>query len=205
MTESPSVLPGSAAGVGATAAVAPVHAARDEVSHSRVRADCRLIRRTANRLGRPYLLRRFALLIVMVIVYWLLARAILDYGAGVDYTRLGPPDAAIVSLLNRVNPYIWWAVVVILALVVLFWLRARWENSVLRARAVPVPADDVRRLAAELSPPVLDVVRWVWVDRHYPLTQGDLRRVIAEVHGGRIQDMRLAEEQHAILGGQRES
>jgi len=174
-----------------------------EVPHARVRSDCRLMRRLVHRLGLPFVLRRLALVVLTVIVFWFVAQAILNYGAGVSYSRLGPPDAAIVSLLDRINPYLWWTLVVILGLIVFFWLRSSWYEGVLRERAVPVPSDDVRTLAAQLSPPVLDVVRWVWSDHNYPLTQGDLRRAIAEVRAGRIQKMRLAIEQQSILGARR--
>lgn len=175
----------------------------DVTSTAQLRSDLRLLRKTATRLGTPYLLRRIVLVVVVLAIFWFVANAILNFGAGVSYERLGPPDTAIVSLLERINPYLWAALVAILGLITFFWLRSAWHEGVLRERSVVVPPDDVRNLATSLSPHVLDVVRWVWVDHNYPLTQGDLKRAIAETRSGRIMKTQLAKEQQAILGKQR--
>jgi len=193
----------SSATVGSAEAATPSVEQGGDTSVARLRSDCRLLRSTAARLGMPFLLRRLVMVAVVLVIFWVVAKAILDFGAGVSYARLGPPDAAVVSLLERINPYLWATLVIILGLITFFWLRSAWHQSVLRERAVVVPPHDVRNLAENLSPPVVDVVRWVWVDHNYPLTQGDLKRALAETRSGRIMKTRLAVEQQAILGKQR--
>lgn len=174
-----------------------------EVQPDRVRQDCRVLRRTLFRLGLPHFLRRLAVTVIGIVVYLLVARFILSYGANVSYAGLGGPDSAAVSFLTRINTYIWWALVVVLGLIVFFSLKSAWTNSVLRERGVPVPAADIRALADTLSVPVLDVMRWVWADHSDPFSLGDLQRTLAEVRSGRIQKTGLAIEQQAVLGTQR--
>lgn len=169
----------------------------------RLRDDVRRLRRTITRLGMPHFIRRLAVLIIGVVVYVLVARWLLDFGESVSYSALGPPDAAVVSILTRANIYIWWLLVVILGLIVFFSLKSAWRNSVLREREVLVPPQEIRALAENLSPPVLDVMRWVWVDHSDPFSLGDLQRTLTEVRGGRIEKTQMAIEQQAILGTQR--
>lgn len=174
-----------------------------EVSRDRLREDARTLRRTISRLGMPYLIRRVIIAVVGVVVFLLLASAILGFGEGVSYGRLGTPDSAVVSFLTRINMYIWWALVVVLGLITFFWLKSTWQASVERERAVPVPSAEVRMLADTLSAPVLDVMRWVWADHSDPLSLGDLQRTQAETRNGRIDKIRTAVEQQAVLGAHR--
>lgn len=170
-----------------------------EAAPERVRADCRLMRRAASRLGMPYLLRRVALVVITVAVFVFVANLILNYGRTVTYSALGAPDAAAVAFLTRINPYLWWALVVILGLFVFFWLKAAWSDAVAQERAVAVPADTLQGLAGQLCPSTLAVMRWVWSDRSDPFSIGDLRRSAAEARGGRIDKLRLVNEQEALL------
>lgn len=174
-----------------------------EVSRDRLREDSRILRRTISRLGMPYLIRRVVIAVVGVVVFLLVANAILGFGEGVSYERLGPPDSAVVSFLTRINIYIWWTLVVILGLIAFFWLKSSWQEGVERERAVPVPSTEVRTLADTLSAPVLDVMRWVWDDHRDPLSLGDLQRTLAETRSGRIDKIRTAVEQQAVLGTHR--
>lgn len=171
-----------------------------DVSQERLKEDARTLRRTIARLGRPYLIRRVIIAVVGVVVFLLLANAILGFGEGVSYERLGTPESPVVSFLTRINMYIWWALVAILGLITFFWLKASWQDGVERERAVPVPSAEVRALADNLSAPVLDVMRWVWDDHRDPLTLGDLQRTLAETRSGRIDKIRIAVEQQAVLG-----
>jgi len=177
--------------------------ALQHVSEERVRDDCRVLRKTLFRLGLPFLIRRVATVVVGVAVYLLLANWILNFGSGVSYAKLGAPDAPVVGFLTRINPYLWWTLVVILGFITFFWLKSAWRNGVARERSVPVPAAEVRELAQVLCVPVLNVLRWVWVDHADPLSIGDLQRALAETRGGRIEKMQIAIEQQSVLGAAR--
>lgn len=177
--------------------------APQDVSAERVRDDGRILRKTIFRLGLPFLVRRVVIVVVGLAIYLLLANWILNYGAGVSYARLGTPESPVVGFLTRINPYLWWVLVVILGVITFFWLKASWRNGVARERSVPVPAAEVRELAQSLSTPVLDVLRWVWADHADPLSIGDLQRALAETRGGRIEKMRIAIEQQSVLGAAR--
>jgi len=170
-----------------------------EASPERERADSRLMRRAAGRLGLPYLLRRVVLVVVVVALYLMVANFILNYGRTVTYSGLGQPEDAAVAFLTRVNPYLWWALVVILGLIVFFWLKAAWTDAAAHERGVAVPGQTLQGLASQLSPSSLAVMRWVWNDRSDPFSIGDLRRAAAETRGGRIEKLRLVEEQEALL------
>lgn len=170
-----------------------------EAQPERVRADCRLMRRTATRLGLPYLLRRVALVVIVLAVFAVVANLILNYGRTVTYSALGTPDSAAVSFLTRINPYLWWGLVAILGLIVFFWLKAAWSEGVAQERTVAVPADTLQGLSAQVCPSTLCVMRWVWSDRSDPFSIGDLRRSAAEARGGRIDKLRLVNEQEALL------
>lgn len=174
-----------------------------DVSRERLKEDARALRRTISRLGRPYLIRRLAVAVVGIVVFLLVANAILGFGEGVSYERLGTPESAVVSFLTRINMYLWWGLVVILGLITFFWLKSSWQNGVEHERAVPVPSTEVRTLADTLSAPVLDVMRWVWDDHRDPLSLGDLQRTLAETRSGRIDKIRIAVEQQAVLGAHR--
>lgn len=174
-----------------------------EVSSERLREDVRTLRRTINRLGMPHLIRRTAIAIVGIIVFLVLANAILNFGEGVSYERLGTADSPVVTFLTGINMYLWWALVVILGLITFFWLKSAWQNGMARERAVAVPPGEVRALANTLSPPVLDVMRWVWNDHSDPLSLGDLQQTLAETRSGRIDKIRIAVEQQAVLGAHR--
>lgn len=164
-----------------------------------VREDIRRLRKTLFRLSMPYLLRRVAILAIGIIAYLLVAKTVLGFGADVSYDKWAPADTPLMSLLNRINIYLWWALVVILGIVTFFWLKSVWGHGVSRTRAVPVPATEVRMLAGELSAPVLDVMRWVWSDRSDPFSLGDLQRTLAETRAGRIDKLRTISEQQTIL------
>ncbi len=170
------------------------------VDRGRVRADCRAIQAEVVRLGWVHWLVRGAVVLVVAWLFWRLAQGIVRFGSGLSYERLGSPDTALVSALTRVNPYLWWVVVAILAIIVMAILRSVWGYGVQRERAAVVSTTTLRQLAPLLSRPAREVLAWVWRDRSQPLTQGDLRRALAELRGGRIGMMATAAEQAEILG-----
>ncbi|GAA5236785.1 hypothetical protein FOZ76_12710 [Verticiella sediminum] len=174
----------------------------DTASPARLREDGQLLRRTASRLAMPHLIRRVLIVIAGLVVFWIVARLILSAGATADYSRFGPPDAAAVAFLTRINMYIWWAVVAVLALITFFSLKSVWSGSVARENAGAVPADVLQGVAQQVSPPTLAVMRWVWADHSEPFSLGDLRRSAAELRGARVSKMHLVREQQLMLRAQ---
>lgn len=168
-------------------------------SRAELRRQSARIRRVVAKLGWPWWLVRGVAVLVGLWLFWMLASRILAFGDGVSYDWVGPSGAAVVDLLERINPYLWWVAVVIVGLILLAIVRAIWWHSVQREHVVPVPPDDLAQLNASLSPPVREVLAWVWRDRTRPLAQGDLRQTLAELRAGRLLKIRLAREQAQVL------
>lgn len=168
--------------------------------HDRLRADCHALRAEVVRMGWIHWLIRSVVALVLVGLFWRLAQAIVQFGGTIAYDRLGSPDAALVSMLTRINPYIWWVAVAILGLIGLAILRSLWAYGVARERGTVVSAVALQQLGPQLSLAAREVLAWVWQDRAQPLTQGDLRRTLAEIRGGRVAMMHAARHQAAILG-----
>ncbi|CAM3609900.1 Poly-beta-1,6-N-acetyl-D-glucosamine biosynthesis protein PgaD [Bordetella sputigena] len=169
-------------------------------SPERVRQDGRLIRQTLLKLSSPRLVLRAVVIAVAVVIWLLVAQRILAFGATLDYQFLHPLGASTIELLNRINPYLWWAVALVWTLIVFFavrgWLRANMEAARLRT----VPADTFAELAGELSDEVIGVMRWSWGSRDEPFTVGDLQRTLWELRHGRIAKIAMVREQEALLG-----
>lgn len=68
-----------------------------------------------------------------------------------------------------------------------------------RGRAKIVGEDTIQMLAAQLSEPAREVLRWSWQDRREPVTVGDLQRAAAELRSGRAAKIALARRQAAML------
>ncbi|OZI66278.1 hypothetical protein [Bordetella genomosp. 11] len=169
-------------------------------SPERVRQDSRLIRQTLLKLSSSRLAVRAIVIAVAVVIWLLVAQRILAFGATLDYQFLHPLGASTIELLNRINPYLWWAVAAIWSLIVFFavrgWLRGNMEAERLRT----VPADTFADLAAELGDEALGVMRWSWGSRDEPFTVGDLQRTLWEIRHGRIAKIAMVREQEAMLG-----
>jgi len=170
-------------------------------SPERVRQDCRLIGQTLLKLALPRLLIRAVLLVVAAIAWLLVASWLLDFGRSLSFESLRALGQQTSDFLVRINPYVWWGVVVIWTLIVFFIVRAWVGADVAAARARPVPSADLAALASQLSDEVLSVLRWVWGSRDEPYTVGDLRQALAELRHGRIGKMELIRRQGDILEG----
>jgi len=165
----------------------------------RIRQDGRLIGQTLFRLTLPQRTRR-AIVLAAVALLWLYACSrILAFGATVRYDALATLGQQPVEFLARINPYLWWAVVLVFSLIVFFAARGWLQASLRRGRDAAVPARALGELAPALSPDVIEVVRWIWRDRLEPLTLGDLQAVHREVRSGRVAKMYLARDQEAAL------
>src|SRR5690606_41764090 len=111
-------------------------------SPERGRQDCRRIGQTLRNLGLPRLLIRAVVLRVAAIIWLLVASWLLDFGRGLSFDSLQALGQQTSDFLARINPYVWWGVVVIWTLIIFFIARGWLASDVAAARARPVPADE---------------------------------------------------------------
>ncbi|MGE4336513.1 MAG: hypothetical protein AB7E55_11130 [Pigmentiphaga sp.] len=164
-----------------------------------LRDDRRALQAEVVRLGWPHWLLRGGVVLVGLWIFWMVAESILAFGRHVDYTRFAPADSPVVAVLQRANPYLWWVVVILLALLVISLLRWAWQQGVRRERATTVSLVALQTLANQLSLPAREVLALVWQDRTQPLTLGDLQQTLGELRHGRFARLQLAREQAGIL------
>ncbi|GAB3095673.1 hypothetical protein [Bordetella muralis] len=171
-------------------------------SPERVRQDRRLIGQTLLKLALPRLIVRGVVLVIAAIIWLLVASWLLDFGRSLSFEGLQAFGQQAIDLLTRVNPYLWWGVVVIWSLIVFFAVRAWVTSDIDAARAKPVAPRDLSALTSQLCDEVTNVLRWVWGNREEPFTLGDLRQAHIELRHGRIDKIDLVREQGNILDGQ---
>lgn len=171
----------------------------NQTSPARVRQDCRLIGQTLLKLALPRLLVRAIVIAVAVIVWYLAASWILDFGKRINYEFLHSLGQPTMDMVQKVNPYIWWVVAGIWTLIVFFILRAWLSASLASGRATPVGTGVLADLAPQLSEESLGVLRWTWGSREEPFTVGDLHRSLSEIRHNRIGKIAMVAEQADIL------
>jgi hypothetical protein len=144
------------------------------------------------------MLRLVVLAAFLISWYWL-CRFTLKQGATVKYNGFEAFGPQVVDFLSRINPYLWWVVVVIISLCFIAAFRGWLQQSLARGRAALVPLGVFRDLCDELSPEALDVLRWVWKDPAQPITIGNLQTTLKQLRSGRVRKMALARAQRAEL------
>lgn len=162
--------------------------------------DARLVSRTLLKLATPRIIMRAAVIIVTIIVWLWVAARILEFGAVQDYAFLDKFNAQLVSFLHSINPYLWWAVVLLGTLIVYFFLSAWYSGSVQRAAYKTVPADTAADLIKSLSPEGRDVLAWVWRDRSEPINIGNLKTTKDELDNNRVSKLAQIRDQERLLG-----
>lgn len=168
-------------------------------SADRSQEDARLLSRTLLGLATPRLIRRAIVIAIAALVWLFICSRILGFGAGMRYTALAPLGQQTVDLLIRINPYLWWVVVVLFTLAVFFGVRGWYERSIAAGRAQPVDLRTLRDLANGLSDDGRMVLGWAWRDREDPITVGDLQLARDEMRHGRASKIYLAREQAEAL------
>lgn len=168
-------------------------------SADRSQEDARLLSRTLLGLATPRLIRRAIVIVIAALVWLFICSRILGFGSGMRYTALAPLGQQTVDLLIRINPYLWWAVVVLFTLAVFFGVRGWYERSIAAGRAQPVDLRTLRDLANGLSDDGRMVLGWAWRDREDPITVGDLQLARDEMRHGRASKIYLAREQAEAL------
>ncbi|KGE01828.1 membrane protein [Achromobacter sp. RTa] len=170
-------------------------------SPASVRQDCRLIGQTLLKLALPRLIVRAIVIAVALVIWYLVARWILDFGRTMNYDFLHSLGQPTMDMVQKVNPYLWWAVAAIWSLIVFFTVRAWLAASLASGSATPVGTDVLADLAPNLSEESLGVLRWTWGDRQEPFTVGDLRRSLSEIRHNRIGKIAMVADQARILEG----
>lgn len=168
-------------------------------SNSSLSQDTRLLTTTLWRLALPRVLTRIAVIAVVAAIWLWISNNLIKLGKTVRYDGFEAFGQQVVDFLVRINPYIWWGLVLILSLFVLGGLRKWLRHSLKHGKQTIVALSVVQELSQRLSPEVIDVLRWVWQDTEAPITVGDLQLTLRETRSGRVRKLALARAQLAIL------
>ncbi len=147
----------------------------------------------------PRVITRLAVLSVVLAIWLWISNTVLSLGKTVRYDGFEAFGQQAVDFLTRINPYIWWGVVLILTLLVLAALRNWMRHSLKSGKQAIVPLSVIQDLSLRLSPEVIEVLRWVWTDTEVPVTVGDLQQTLRETRSGRVRKLALARAQHSAL------
>jgi hypothetical protein len=129
----------------------------------------------------------------------MIAKWVLSFGAKVNYAGLETLGPQVVSVLTRINPYIWWAIVMVGILIMLSWLRWGYQHSLAAGGATIVSIADTQMIVSRVSNNTLDVIQWVWNAERNPLTVGDLQRALKLVRNGKADQLKLARAQAQLI------
>ncbi len=147
--------------------------------------------------------RLFALIavtvMVLALVYWA-AQKILSFGRGLNYDFLnGTAIEMVVEYVEKYDMYFWWALVIILALLVLSFLNNLIQQQLNHHAQSHVPMPAARNLLSHLSPMSLEVLAWVWADRREPLKIEQIKQLSRELRQGRFKYIEDARAQEQLL------
>lgn len=164
------------------------------------RRDIKLVNQTLFNLIKGSLFIAIAFCVIVLAIYYFVAKKILQFGDRLDYSFLqGTVVDVSIEYLEKYDVYFWWGVVIILGLIALSimngFVRQRLDSHS-RSR-IPMPV--ARRLIAELSPHALEVLSWAWDDRREPLKVANLKSLSVELRRGRHGYIEDAREQEALL------
>lgn len=141
-----------------------------------------------------------AIVLVIVFLIWLwICQTILMLGSQITYEGLESLGPEVVKILTRINPYLWWGVVVIVSLIVFSIIRNWFILSSRRLRRKLVPVGEVQKLTATLSPESVQVLQWVWDATLEPVTIGDLLSTRNEIRSGRIRKLAMVQAQKKAI------
>jgi hypothetical protein len=150
-------------------------------------------------LALPRITLRLVVLAAVLFSWYWLCRFTIKQGATVKYNGFEAFGPQVVDFLARINPYIWWVVVVIISLCFISAFRSWMHHSLAQGRAAIVPLGVFGDLCNALGPETLDVLRWVWKDPAQPITVGNLQTTLKQLRSGRVRKMALARAQRTEL------
>ena len=163
------------------------------------RADAALLRNTVMKLTAASRVVTVVVVLLVALVWWLLLHRVIAFGRELDYSGLNALGPQVMAFVKQYNPFFWWAVVALGTLIIAYFLWGFVESMNRQARAKRVDADLVAQLAARLSPPAIEVLRWSWRNRREPITVGVLQQAREELASGRADKIALAEQHAALL------
>lgn len=167
-----------------------------------VSQDAQLLGRTIFRLALPRIIMRVSVLIAIALCWYWVMGLVYNTGMSLNYKAFkgleafGPHAA---EFLSGINKYIWIVANIIISLITLTLTRGWFIQSMARGKAAIIPLGVFRDLCVSLSPPVLEVLRWVWKDPRVPVNMGMLQTTLKQILTGRVAKMALAEAQSAEL------
>lgn len=167
--------------------------------YSTVQQDARFLASLVRRLLWVRLVWRALVLIASFALGIILAKWVLNFGAQVSFAAFDTLGPQVVTVLTRINPYIWWAVVMVGVLFMLSWLRLGYQHSLAAGRATIVSITDTQMIVSRVSNNTLDVIQWVWDAERSPLTVGDLQRATTWVRNGKADQLKLARAQTQLF------
>lgn len=169
-------------------------------TRSDYKSDLKLIDRTLLNLVKGRFFMLIAISVLVLGLFYFVAKKILNFGQGLDYSFLN--DTAvdmIIEYLDKYDIYFWWAVVIILGLIVLSFLNGLVRQNLNSFAQTNVPMPVVRHLMTRLSPMSLEVLAWVWEDRREPLKIDHIKQLGRELRHGRFSRIEEAREQERLL------
>ncbi|MCD8503991.1 MAG: hypothetical protein LRY56_00315 [Burkholderiaceae bacterium] len=172
---------------------------RTDESTSTIKTDIGQLSSLLRRLCLPRWIWRSAVLVLAALAWLWVSKQILIAGALVSYEGLQSLGTQVVTFLTRINPYLWWAVTIILTLIVLSLARNWLKSSVKHGRQASVSVSDVQKLAQGMSSEGVDVLLWVWDKDAGPVTIGDLIAAREQLRNGRVRKLATARAQHQAL------
>lgn len=163
------------------------------------RHDVALVRRTLHHLTAAQKITCVVVIALAALVWWNIARRLLEFGKSIDYSGLHALGAQTVTLLQQYNPFFWWGVVALGSLLLIYLLYGFVHSSLQRVRRKLLNRQTVERLTGQLSESALEVLDWAWQDRRQPLTVGNLQHAFAEMRSDRAGKITLARQHEALL------
>ena len=88
----------------------------NQTSPERIRQDCRQISQALLKMAFPRLIIRVVVLTIAALVWLMVSSWLLDVSKSFSYDFLHSMGQPVLDIANRVNPYLWWAVVAIWSL-----------------------------------------------------------------------------------------
>lgn len=136
---------------------------------------------------------------VVVLIWYDLLNRLLAFGGAIDYAAMHVLGAEGTALLQRYNPFFWWAMVVLCTIIIAYFLYLFVQSTARYTRQRPVDEHSVAQLCQSLSAPALDVLLWSWQDRSEPLRISDLERTRDELRAHRATKIQQASHQLAMI------
>lgn len=140
-----------------------------------------------------------AVVTIVVLIWYDLLNRLLAFGDAIDYAALHMLGAEGSALLQRYNPFFWWAMVVLCTIIIAYFLYLFVQSTAQHTRQRPVDEHSVAQLCHTLSAPALDVLLWAWQDRSEPLRIHDLQRTRDELRAHRATKIQQANRQLAMI------